>query len=176
MPNLFYFTAMRQARSPMTDFLIDFCIGRKNFVSTLRYAKNLRAMPHSAEFQLFAMPLSAELFKTVSKSATPRYAIKCEIQVKYFLVDSPRYAAQFDEKTGDRKSRETVPLIKFNTNAGFLRGVIILVLREGVYLYTMTPSRIANKLRGECSYHTPIRVVLSTKKLGIKLYNKRRDP
>jgi hypothetical protein len=28
-------------------------------------------------------------------------------------------------------------------------------LREGVYLYTMTPSRIANKLRGECSYHTP---------------------
>jgi hypothetical protein len=51
--------------------------------------------------------------------------------------------------------------------AGFLRGVIILVyLREGVYLYTMTPSRIANKLRGDCSYHTPIRVVLSTKKLG----------
>jgi hypothetical protein len=33
----------------------------------------------------------------------------------------------------------------------------------------MTPSRIANKLRGECSYHTPIRVVFSTKKLGIKL-------
>jgi hypothetical protein len=31
----------------------------------------------------------------------------------------------------------------------------------------MTPSRIANKFRGECSYHTPIRVVLSTKKLGI---------
>jgi hypothetical protein len=30
----------------------------------------------------------------------------------------------------------------------------------------MTPSRIANKLWGECSYHTPIRVVLSTKKLG----------
>jgi hypothetical protein len=30
----------------------------------------------------------------------------------------------------------------------------------------MTPSRIANKLRGECSYHTPIRVVLSTKKLS----------
>jgi hypothetical protein len=30
----------------------------------------------------------------------------------------------------------------------------------------MTPSRIANKLRGECSYHTPIGVVLSTKKLG----------
>jgi hypothetical protein len=28
-------------------------------------------------------------------------------------------------------------------------------LREGVYLYTMTPSRITNKLRGECSYHTP---------------------
>jgi hypothetical protein len=32
----------------------------------------------------------------------------------------------------------------------------------------MTPSRIANKLRGECSYHTHIRVVLSTKKLGSK--------
>jgi hypothetical protein len=30
----------------------------------------------------------------------------------------------------------------------------------------MTPSRIENKLRGECSFHTPIRVVLSTKKLG----------
>jgi hypothetical protein len=39
MPNLkFYFTAMGQARSPMTDFLIDcylngFCKGRKNFCS-----------------------------------------------------------------------------------------------------------------------------------------------
>jgi hypothetical protein len=41
-------------------------------------------------------------------------------------------------------------------------------LRVGVY--TMTPSRIANKLRGECSYHTPIRVVLPTKKLGMYLY------
>jgi hypothetical protein len=41
-------------------------------------------------------------------------------------------------------------------------------LREGVYLYTMTPWRIANKLRGECSYQTPLRVVLSTKKLGIR--------
>jgi hypothetical protein len=30
----------------------------------------------------------------------------------------------------------------------------------------MTPWRIANKLRGECSYHTPLRVVLSTKKLS----------
>jgi hypothetical protein len=50
----------------------------------------------------------------------------------------------------------------FAPYAGFLRSV----LREGVYLYTMTPSRIANKLRGECSYHTPTRVVLSTKKLG----------
>jgi hypothetical protein len=30
----------------------------------------------------------------------------------------------------------------------------------------MTPSRITNKLRGECSYHTTIRVVLSTKKLS----------
>jgi hypothetical protein len=29
----------------------------------------------------------------------------------------------------------------------------------------MTPWRIAIKLRGECSYHTPIRVVLSTNKL-----------
>jgi hypothetical protein len=34
----------------------------------------------------------------------------------------------------------------------------------------MTPSRIANKLRGECSYHTPIRVVLSAKKLGNRGY------
>jgi hypothetical protein len=33
----------------------------------------------------------------------------------------------------------------------------------------MTPWRIANKLRGECSYHTPIRVVLSTKKLSINV-------
>jgi hypothetical protein len=30
----------------------------------------------------------------------------------------------------------------------------------------MTPSKITNKLRRECSYHTPIRVVLSTKKLS----------
>jgi hypothetical protein len=51
------------------------------------------------------------------------------------------------------------------TVAGFLRGVTSL--REGVFLYTMNPLRIANKLRGECSYHTPIRVVLSTKKLSI---------
>jgi hypothetical protein len=34
----------------------------------------------------------------------------------------------------------------------------------------MIPSRIANKLRGECSYHTPIRVVLSTKKLSMCLH------
>jgi hypothetical protein len=31
----------------------------------------------------------------------------------------------------------------------------------------MTPWRIANKLRGKCSYHTPITVVLTTKKLSI---------
>jgi hypothetical protein len=30
----------------------------------------------------------------------------------------------------------------------------------------MTPSRIANNLRGEYFYHTPIRVGLSTKKLS----------
>jgi hypothetical protein len=48
-------TAMKQARSPMADFLKDcyfngFCKGRKNFVSTPRYAKKLRAMmAHSAE-------------------------------------------------------------------------------------------------------------------------------
>jgi hypothetical protein len=49
------FSAMGQARSPMTDFLIDcyfnsFCNGRKNFVSTPRQ-KKLRAMPHSAELK-----------------------------------------------------------------------------------------------------------------------------
>jgi hypothetical protein len=56
MSNLkFYLIGMGQARSPMTDFLIDcyfngFYKGRKNFVSTPRYAKKkLRAMPHSAE-------------------------------------------------------------------------------------------------------------------------------
>jgi hypothetical protein len=111
----------------MTDFLKDcyfngFCKGRKNYVPTPRYAKKLRSMPHSAEFL----------------SATPRYAIQCEIQVKNFLVDSaicgiadfrrrisPRIriymqnrfchesgdpGAQFNEKTEGRKSRETVPL------------------------------------------------------------------
>jgi hypothetical protein len=46
---------MGQARSPMTDFLIDWyfnssCKGRKNFVFTPRYADKLLAMPHSAEF------------------------------------------------------------------------------------------------------------------------------
>jgi hypothetical protein len=34
----------------------------------------------------------------------------------------------------------------------------------------MNPWRIANKLRGECSYHTPIRVVLTTKKLSMCQY------
>jgi hypothetical protein len=36
-------------------------------------------------------------------------------------------------------------------------------------MYTITPWRIANKLREECSYHTFIRVVLPTKKLGTDL-------
>jgi hypothetical protein len=64
-PNLkFYFTAMGQERSPMTDFLIDcyfngFCKGRKNFVSTPRFAKKLRAMQHSGS-RLRAMRHSAE--------------------------------------------------------------------------------------------------------------------
>jgi hypothetical protein len=45
---------MRQVSSPMADFLIDcyfndFCKGRKNFFSTPRYAKKLRAMRHSTE-------------------------------------------------------------------------------------------------------------------------------
>jgi hypothetical protein len=53
----------------------------------------------------------------------------------------------------------------------FLEVWLYYSLREGVYLCTMNPSRIANKLRGECSYHTSIRVVLSTKKLSIKLCN-----
>jgi hypothetical protein len=57
---------MVQARSPMTDFFVDcyfngVCKGRKNFVSTPRYAKKLRAMRHSAESLLRAMPHSAEL-------------------------------------------------------------------------------------------------------------------
>jgi hypothetical protein len=45
MPNLkSYFTAIGQARTPTTDFLIDyyfngFCKGRKNLVSTPLYAK-----------------------------------------------------------------------------------------------------------------------------------------
>jgi hypothetical protein len=51
----FYFAAMGQARSPMTDYLIDcyfnfFCKGKQHFVSTPRYAKKLRTMLHSAEF------------------------------------------------------------------------------------------------------------------------------
>jgi hypothetical protein len=91
---------MGQARSPTTNFLIDcyfigFCKGRKNFVSTSRYAKKLRAMRHSAESRLHAMPHSAEVrlraiphsaefrlramwhsteFKKKVLHATPRYA------------------------------------------------------------------------------------------------------
>jgi hypothetical protein len=69
---------MGQARSPMTDFLIDcyfngFCKGRTKFVSTPRYAKKLRAMRHSAEFRLPAMPHRAALQKKVL-SPTLRYA------------------------------------------------------------------------------------------------------
>jgi hypothetical protein len=54
MPNLkFYFSAKGQTRSAMTHFLINcyfngFCKGRKEFVSTLRYAKKLHTMRHSA--------------------------------------------------------------------------------------------------------------------------------
>jgi hypothetical protein len=61
MPNLkFYFTALGQARSNMTDFLLDFyfngfCKGRKNFF-------RLRGMPHNAQFNKFFL------------SAIPRYA------------------------------------------------------------------------------------------------------
>jgi hypothetical protein len=69
MPNIkFNFTAMRQARPPMNDFLIDwyfngFCKGRKNFVLTLCEKQRLCAMLHSEEFRLCAMQLSAEFYK-----------------------------------------------------------------------------------------------------------------
>jgi hypothetical protein len=58
---------MGLARSPMTDFLLDcyvngFYKGRTKFFPTPRYAKKLRAMPHSAEF------------KEKVLSETPRYA------------------------------------------------------------------------------------------------------
>jgi hypothetical protein len=84
MPNLiFYFTAIWQARSPMTDFLIDcnfnsFCKGKKNFVSTPRYAKKLLAMRHSTESRLRAMPPSVK-FKSNIFLPTPCYAAQREV-------------------------------------------------------------------------------------------------
>jgi hypothetical protein len=96
MPNLkFYFTAMGQARSPMTAFLIDcyfndFCKGRKNFVLTPRYAKKLCAMPHSAEFRLRAMRHSAVFKKNYLKLRAMPPSVK--FKSKIFLL-TPRYAA-----------------------------------------------------------------------------------
>jgi hypothetical protein len=55
-----------------------FCKGINKFVSTPRYAKKLRAMPHSAEFKtkfylrLRAMPLNVK-FKSKTVLSTPRY-------------------------------------------------------------------------------------------------------
>jgi hypothetical protein len=75
---------MGQARSPMTDFLIDcyfdgFCKGRKNLFrhsaeSRLRampYSAELqlRDMPHRVEFRLCAMQHSAELKKCICDSS-----------------------------------------------------------------------------------------------------------
>jgi hypothetical protein len=62
---------MGQTTSSVTEFLIDcyfngFFKGRKNFVSTPRYAKKFCAMRHSAESRLRAMRHSGE--------STPRYA------------------------------------------------------------------------------------------------------
>jgi hypothetical protein len=92
MPNFyfkFYFNAMRQGRSAMADFFIDcyfngFRKGRKNFVLTLRYAKKLHSMLHSAELQLHVMPHSAEFrlhamrhsaeFLQKVECVTPHYA------------------------------------------------------------------------------------------------------
>jgi hypothetical protein len=70
--------------SPMTDFLKvcyfdGFCKGRKNFVPIHRYAKKLRAMPHSAELKkkcylrLCAIPINVK-FKSKIFLSTPRYA------------------------------------------------------------------------------------------------------
>jgi hypothetical protein len=98
MPNLkFYFTAMRQLRSPMADFLIDcyfngFCKGRKNFFLTPRYAKQPCAMLHSAELRLRAMRHSAEFKKQfyLRLRAMPPSA---KVKSKIFLP-TLHYAAQ----------------------------------------------------------------------------------
>jgi hypothetical protein len=108
----------------MTDFLKDyyfngFCEGRKNFVSTPRYANKLRAMRIAQSHE------RGVLFKVLF--ATPRYATQCEIQVKNFLVDSALCGTaestvlahesedpgvQFNEKTEGRKSCENCPFKK----------------------------------------------------------------
>jgi hypothetical protein len=81
----------------MDDFLLDCCFnalyeGLKFRKSTPRYANWLRAMPHSADSRLPAIPHSAEFFQKIS-SPTPCYATQREIQFKIFWL-TPRYAAQ----------------------------------------------------------------------------------
>jgi hypothetical protein len=91
----------------MDDFLLDcfsnaFYEGLRFRESTLRYANQLRAMPHSAESRLSSTPHrvesrlpamrhSVEFLQKIS-SPTPRYATQCEIQFKIFWL-TPRYAA-----------------------------------------------------------------------------------
>jgi hypothetical protein len=68
------FILLPWGRSPMTDFLIDcyfngFCKGIKNFISTPRYAKKLRAMRQSAEA---ALPTNSNGTQTVYSRKNPK--------------------------------------------------------------------------------------------------------
>jgi hypothetical protein len=97
------------ARSPMADFLRDcyfngFSKGIKYFVSTPRYAKKLRAMRHSTELRLRAMPHSAEL-QLQLRAMTHR----AELRLKSNF--SPDYESMF--KTAlDHESDD--PVVRFN--------------------------------------------------------------
>jgi hypothetical protein len=85
----------------MADFLKDcyfnsFCKGRKNFVPTPRYAKKIRAMPHSAESRLSAMQHSAESIFVYKKKFYLRLrAMQLNVKFKSkIFLSTPPYAAQ----------------------------------------------------------------------------------
>jgi hypothetical protein len=75
MPN-FYFTAMRQARSPMAEFFINCYFNDLSFVRTeriffltLSYAKKLNAMRHSAELKKSSFFCNSTLYHLVWNSS-----------------------------------------------------------------------------------------------------------
>jgi hypothetical protein len=86
----------------MTDILKDFyfnifCKGRKNLVSTPRYAKKLRAMRHSPYLRLLTMPHSAAELWLLAMPHSAEFPLhttppSLKFKSKIFLL-TPRYVA-----------------------------------------------------------------------------------